>query len=104
MPKYPYILTIIEQITWQARSTSLAYNIYLTLLHILVERKKELSLFRYKDLLEEMEKFCQYGVETGIVGESELKQHIPYVFVGKKNGNYMIVQGLCTLESILRRY
>ena len=37
--------------------------------------------------------FCQYGVETGVVGESELKQTIPYVFVGKKNGNYMIVQG-----------
>lgn len=37
--------------------------------------------------------FCRYGVETGIVGESELKQQIPYVFVGKKNGNYMIVQG-----------
>ena len=50
-------------------------------------------MFRYSDLLSEMEKFCQYGVETGVVGESELKQHIPYVFVGKKNGNYMIVQG-----------
>lgn len=50
-------------------------------------------MFRYRDLLNEMEKFCQYGVETGVVGESELKQHIPYVFVGKKNGNYMIVQG-----------
>ena len=37
--------------------------------------------------------FCQYGVETGVVGESELKERIPYVFVGKKNGNYMIVQG-----------
>lgn len=50
-------------------------------------------MFRYTDLLDEMQMFCRYGVETGIVGESELKQQIPYVFVGKKNGNYMIVQG-----------
>ena len=40
-----------------------------------------------------MQIFCQHGIETGVVGESELKQTIPYVFVGKKNGNYMIVQG-----------
>ena len=50
-------------------------------------------MFFYSDLLQEVEKFCQYGVETGVVGESELHQRIPYVFVGKKNGNYMIVQG-----------
>lgn len=50
-------------------------------------------MFRYSDLLNEMQMFCDYGVETGIVGESELHQQIPYVFVGKKNGNYMIVQG-----------
>ena len=50
-------------------------------------------MFRYSDLLDEMQKFCQYGVETGVVGESEMKQQIPYVFIGKKNGNYMIVQG-----------
>ena len=50
-------------------------------------------MFRYSDLLDEMQRFCHYGVETGIVGESEMKQQIPYVFVGKKNGNYMIVQG-----------
>lgn len=40
-----------------------------------------------------MQLFCNHGVETGIVGESELGQQIPYVFVGQKNGNYMIVQG-----------
>ena len=50
-------------------------------------------MFRYSDLLDEIEKFCRYGVETGVVGESELKQRIPYIFVGQKNGNYMIVQG-----------
>lgn len=50
-------------------------------------------LFTYKDLLDEIQNFCNYGLETGVVGNSELGQRIPYVFVGKKNGNYMIVQG-----------
>lgn len=50
-------------------------------------------MFRYDDLLQEVQMFCKHGVETGIVGESELKHQIPYIFVGKKNGNFMIVQG-----------
>ena len=50
-------------------------------------------MFRYDDLLKEVDLFCRYGVETGVVGESELKQRIPYIFVGKKTGYYMIVQG-----------
>ncbi len=50
-------------------------------------------MFGYNDLLEEMQNFCKYGVETGIVGESQLRQQIPYVFVGKKNKKCMIVQG-----------
>lgn len=50
-------------------------------------------MFSYKDLLGEMQLFCSHGVETGVVGTSELGQTIPYVFVGNKNGNYMIVQG-----------
>jgi len=50
-------------------------------------------LFSYNDLLAEMDLFCRHGIETGVIGESELKQRIPYVFVGNKNGNYMIVQG-----------
>ncbi len=50
-------------------------------------------MFSYNNLLDEVQRFCKRGVETGIVGESELGQQIPYVFVGKKNGNYMIVQG-----------
>ena len=50
-------------------------------------------MFGYEDLLKEVDMFCRHGVETGVVGESELKQRIPYVFVGNKNGNYMIVQG-----------
>lgn len=49
-------------------------------------------MFLYKDLLSEVEQLCNHGVETGIVGESELGQRIPYIFVGQKNGNYMIVQ------------
>ena len=49
-------------------------------------------MFYYKDLLNEVQKFCNHGVETGVVGESELGQVIPYVFVGQKNGNYLIVQ------------
>ena len=50
-------------------------------------------MFLYKNLLDEIEMFCNHGIETGIVGESELGQAIPYMFVGQKNGNYMIVQG-----------
>lgn len=49
-------------------------------------------MFLYKDLLTEVQQFCDRGIETGVVGESELNQRIPYVFVGQKNGNYMIVQ------------
>lgn len=50
-------------------------------------------MFYYRDLLSETEEFSKRGAETGIVGESELHQRIPYIFVGNKNGNYMIVQG-----------
>lgn len=50
-------------------------------------------MFYYKDLINEMQKFCSHGIETGIIGESELGQQIPYVFLGQKNGEYMIVQG-----------
>ena len=50
-------------------------------------------MFGYFDLLHEVELFCKNGIETGIVGESTLGQHIPYIFVGNKNGNRMIVQG-----------
>lgn len=39
-----------------------------------------------------MQLFCRNGVETGNIGNSELDQAIPYIFVGQKNGNYMIVQ------------
>lgn len=50
-------------------------------------------MFFYNDLLAETQKFCDYGVETGIIGHSELNQSIPYIFVGQKNGDYLIVQG-----------
>ena len=50
-------------------------------------------VFGYFDLLHEVQLFCKNGIETGIVGESTLGQQIPYIFVGNKNGNRMIVQG-----------
>lgn len=50
-------------------------------------------MFTYANLLHEVRQFNKMGVETGIVGESALKQAIPYVFYGNKNGNRMIVQG-----------
>ena len=53
----------------------------------------DIYLFKYEDLLAEVERFCNAGVETGTIGESELRQSIPYIFVGSKNGNYAIVQG-----------
>lgn len=49
-------------------------------------------MFAYADLLHEVQLFCQNGVETGNIGNSELGQAIPYIFVGQKNGRYMIVQ------------
>lgn len=49
-------------------------------------------MFGYDDLQKEVELFCRNGVETGTVGESELGRRIPYIFVGNKNGNYLIVQ------------
>lgn len=50
-------------------------------------------MFTYGDLLNEMQLFCAHGIETGGIGNSTLGQRIPYVFVGNKNGNYLIVQG-----------
>lgn len=48
-------------------------------------------MFGYNDLIEEVREFNRRGVETGVVGTSELGQSIPYIFVGTKNGNNMIV-------------
>ena len=50
-------------------------------------------MFGYGDLLHEVQLLCRNGVETGVVGESQKGRRIPYIFVGKKNGNRMIVQG-----------
>lgn len=49
-------------------------------------------MFAYADLMREVQIFCRNGVETGNIGNSVLGQTIPYIFVGQKNGNYMIVQ------------
>lgn len=50
-------------------------------------------MFTYSDLLGEIQQFSRHGLETGIVGDSCLGQQIPYVFVGQKNGNNMVVVG-----------
>ncbi len=47
----------------------------------------------YQQLLKEVEQFAMHGIETGVVGNSELGNAIPYIFVGNKDGNCMIVQG-----------
>ncbi len=50
-------------------------------------------MFRYCDLQREIRLFSKNGVEVGTVGDSFLHQRIPYIFVGKKKGYQMIVQG-----------
>lgn len=50
-------------------------------------------MFGYDDLMNEVRMFNAHGVETGVVGRSELGQTIPYVFVGEKNDRRMIVTG-----------
>lgn len=50
-------------------------------------------MFKYDDLLEEIDKFSAYGCETGVIGESGLNQRIPYVFIGSGKQNNIIVQG-----------
>ena len=43
-------------------------------------------MFRYQDLLKEVELFEKHGVETGSIGDSTLGQATPYIFVGNKEG------------------
>lgn len=50
-------------------------------------------MFRYQDLLKEVELFEKHGVETGSIGDSTLGQATPYIFVGNKEGRCIIVQG-----------
>lgn len=50
-------------------------------------------MFRYQDLLKEVELFEKHGVETGSIGDSTLGQATPYIFVGNKGGRCIIVQG-----------
>ena len=49
-------------------------------------------MFRYQDLLKEVELFEKHGVETGSIGDSTLGQATPYIFVGNKEGRCIIVQ------------
>lgn len=57
-------------------------------------------MFRYQDLLKEVELFEKHGVETGSIGDSTLGQATPYIFVGNKEGRCIIVQGAFTRGSI----
>lgn len=50
-------------------------------------------MFSYDHLVKEIKILNRLGVETGVIGESLLGHAIPYVFIGKKNGKYMVVQG-----------
>ncbi len=50
-------------------------------------------MFGYFDLLKETEEFARRGVETGIIGKSALGQEIPYVFIGDKQKDCIIVTG-----------
>lgn len=50
-------------------------------------------MFSYQQLLQEVEEFSAHGIQTGIVGNTELGNHIPYIFVGEKDKPCMIVQG-----------
>ena len=50
-------------------------------------------MFRYEDLLKEVEEFKNRGIETGEIGYSVLNNPIPYIFIGDKKGDSIIVTG-----------
>lgn len=50
-------------------------------------------MFGYFDLLKETEEFSRRGVEVGTIGKSTLGQDIPYLFIGDKQKNCIIVTG-----------
>ena len=50
-------------------------------------------MYRYVDLLDDMEKLENLGAETGFVGETELGFPVPYAFAGKKDGCTVLVVG-----------
>ncbi|MEG1528248.1 MAG: M14 family zinc carboxypeptidase [Clostridia bacterium] len=50
-------------------------------------------MFGYEDLLKEVDIFNSIGVETGVVGDSYLKNRIPYIYIGNDKKNCIIVQG-----------
>ena len=50
-------------------------------------------MFRYFDLLKETEEFARRGVETGVIGKSALGAEIPYIFIGDKSKDCIVVTG-----------
>jgi len=50
-------------------------------------------VFKYSDLICEVEEFGRRGVETGIIGKSTLGQDIPYIFIGDKKKDCIVVTG-----------
>jgi len=50
-------------------------------------------MYRYVDLLGDIERFKKAGVETGVIGQTESGFDIPYVFLGKKSKHTLLVVG-----------
>lgn len=50
-------------------------------------------MFKYFDLLKEIDEFERRGVEVGSIGNSTLGFDTPYIFIGDKNKNCIVVTG-----------
>jgi len=60
---------------------------------------------RYVDLLDDMERLEEMGIEVGLIGETELGFPIPYCFLGKKNEHIVaVVAGTHAREHICRKF
>lgn len=50
-------------------------------------------MYMYYDLLDDVNCLAHYGIETGTIGASESGKLIPYVHLGEKKGNQIIITG-----------
>ena len=50
-------------------------------------------MFKYFDLLKEIDEFERRGVEVGSIGNSTLGFDTPYIFIGDKSKNCIVVTG-----------
>lgn len=48
-------------------------------------------MYRYLDLLDDVERLKRAGAETGVIGQTELGFPIPYIFLGRKNKHVLLV-------------